>query len=114
MTDTLPIHHVALTVRDLAVSVPWYELVLGAEPVMDEDADDGYHHTAYLMANGTPLGLHQHERTPPPERVSEHRFGLDHVGFGCEDRAESGRGRHGSTSWGSPTAASSTPTTAPG
>ena len=88
MTDTLPIHHVALTVRDLAASVPWYERVLGAEPVMDEDTEAGYHHTVYLMANGTLLGLHQHETTAPPERFSEHRVGLDHVGFGCADRAE--------------------------
>jgi glyoxylase I family protein len=88
MTTTLPVHHVALTVRDLAVSVPWYQSVLDAEPVMDEDTDAGYHHTVYLMANGTLLGLHQHETTAPPERFSEHRVGLDHVGFGCTDRAE--------------------------
>ena len=31
------ITHVALTVRDLGVSVPWYRAVTGAEPVLDED-----------------------------------------------------------------------------
>ncbi len=88
MTDTPPIHHVALTVRDLAISVPWYEAVLGAQPVMDENTDAGYHHTVYLMANDTLLGLHQHETTAPPERFSEHRVGLDHLSFGCADRGE--------------------------
>ena len=29
--------HVALTVRDLSVSVPWYEGLLDAKPVIDED-----------------------------------------------------------------------------
>ena len=32
-----PITHVALTVRDLSVSVPWYERLVGAGPVLDED-----------------------------------------------------------------------------
>ena len=56
-----PLTHVALTVRDLAVSVPWYEALLDAEPVIDEDTDPDMHHTVYLLGNGTLLGLHQHE-----------------------------------------------------
>jgi catechol 2,3-dioxygenase-like lactoylglutathione lyase family enzyme len=36
MADFPPITHVALTVRDLSVSVPWYEALLGAKPVLDE------------------------------------------------------------------------------
>jgi catechol-2,3-dioxygenase len=80
--------HVALTVKDLSVSVPWYEALLGAKPVLDEDTDPDFHHTVYLLGNGTLLGLHQHGTPAPDERFSEHRVGLDHVGFGCEDRAE--------------------------
>jgi hypothetical protein len=40
---------IALTVTDLAVSVPWYERLLGTGPVLDEDTA-GYHHTAILLA----------------------------------------------------------------
>ena len=65
--DFPPLTHVALTVRDLAVSIPWYEALLDAEPVIDEDTDPNMHHTVYLLGNGTLLGLHQHE-TPPPRR----------------------------------------------
>jgi glyoxylase I family protein len=36
-----PLTHVALTVRDLSVSVPWYEALFDAEPVMDEDTAGG-------------------------------------------------------------------------
>ena len=36
-----PLTHVALTVRDLSVSVPWYEALFDAEPVLDEDTDPG-------------------------------------------------------------------------
>jgi catechol 2,3-dioxygenase-like lactoylglutathione lyase family enzyme len=83
-----PITHVALTVRDLSISVPWYERLLDAEPVLDEDTDPDFHHTVYLVGNGTMIGLHQHGTPAPAERFSEHRVGLDHVAFGCASRAE--------------------------
>ncbi len=83
-----PLTHVALTVRDLAVSIPWYEALFEAEPVIDEDTDPNMHHTVYLLGNGTLVGLHQHDTPAPPERFSEYRVGLDHVAFGVADRGE--------------------------
>ena len=83
-----PLQHVALTVRDLSISVPWYEALLDAEPVIDEDTDPDMHHTVYLLGGGTLLGLHQHGTTAPPERFSEFRVGLDHMAFGCASRSE--------------------------
>jgi catechol 2,3-dioxygenase-like lactoylglutathione lyase family enzyme len=88
MSQFPPLTHVALTVRDLAVSVPWYQALLEAEPVLDEDTDPDFHHTVYLLGNNTLLGLHQHQQPAPAERFSEFRVGLDHVAFGCADRAE--------------------------
>src|SRR5689334_14431309 len=88
MSNFPPLTHVALTVRDLSVSVPWYEALFEAEPVIDEDTDPKMHHTVYLLGNGTLIGLHQHETQPPKEAFSELRVGLDHVAFGCADRAE--------------------------
>jgi glyoxylase I family protein len=79
--------HVALTVRDLSVSVPWYEALVGAGPVLDEDTDPDFHHTVYLLGN-TLLGLHQHQQPAADETFSEFRIGLDHVAFGCANRAE--------------------------
>ena len=83
-----PLTHVALTVRDLSVSVPWYEALLDAQPVIDEATTPSLHHTVYLLGEGTLLGLHQHEQAAPAESFSEFRVGLDHVAFGCADRAE--------------------------
>jgi catechol 2,3-dioxygenase-like lactoylglutathione lyase family enzyme len=83
-----PVTHVALTVRDLSVSVPWYEALFDAKPVIDEDTDPDFHHTVYLIGNGTLIGLHQHTKPLPDEPFSEFRVGLDHVSFGCADRAE--------------------------
>jgi catechol 2,3-dioxygenase-like lactoylglutathione lyase family enzyme len=54
MADFPPVVHVAVTVRDLSVSVPWYEALFGAKPVLDEDTDPDFHHTVYMNGNGTP------------------------------------------------------------
>ena len=82
-----PLTHVALTVRDLKVSVPWYESLFDAKPVLDEDTDPGFHHTVYLLGN-TLVGLHQHETPAPDGQFSEYNVGLDHIAFACENRAE--------------------------
>src|SRR6476659_1918356 len=83
-----PITHIAITVRDLYVSVTWYAALLDAKPVIDEDTDPKMHHTVYLLGNGTLLGLHQHETKAPAEPFSEYRVGLDHIAFGVADRGE--------------------------
>jgi glyoxylase I family protein len=85
-TPTLgAITHVALTVRDLSVSVPWYARLVGADPVLDEDTGPFRH--AVFLVGGTLLGLHQfpegiEEGTPSPRRL-----GMDHVAFAVADRA---------------------------
>ncbi len=86
MTAFPPLAHVALTVRDLSVSVPWYEELFGADAVIDEDTDPDMHHTVYMIGNSTLIGLHQHGTPAPDGKFSEFRVGLDHVGFGCANR----------------------------
>jgi glyoxylase I family protein len=83
-----PIAHVAITVRDLSVSVPWYEALLEDKPVLDEDTDPDFHHTVYLLGGNTLLGLHQHGTEAPEEDFSEFRVGLDHLSFAVTDRSE--------------------------
>jgi catechol-2,3-dioxygenase len=87
MADFPALTHVALTVRDLSVSVPWYEALFDAKPVLDEDTDPDFHHTVYLLGN-TLIGLHQHKTTAPAGQFSEYNVGLDHVAFGCANRSE--------------------------
>ena len=82
------LHHVALTVRDLSVSVPWYESLFDAKPVLDEDTEPGFHHTVYLVGDGQLFGLHQHSKPPPEGGFSEFRPGLDHVSFSVADHGE--------------------------
>lgn len=80
------ITHVAVTVSDLAVSEPWYTMVLGVEPVLDEDTGP-FRHIVYALGN-TLLGLHGFPDLATREHFDERRPGLDHIAFGCESRGE--------------------------
>ena len=83
------LNHVAVTVRDVNVSGPWYRRLFDADPIADEHDDTaGYRHQVWMIAGGTLFGIHQHDHPAPDEKFSEHRVGLDHVGFGCASRAE--------------------------
>ena len=82
------INHVAVTVRDLELSGPWYRRLFGADPVLDEHTEAGFRHLVWLLDGGTVFGIHQHDRGAPDEGFSELRVGLDHVGFGCASRGE--------------------------
>jgi glyoxylase I family protein len=96
MTETTPeragtptiatIGHVALTVRDLAVSVPWYQALIGAEPVLDEDTGP-FRHVVFVLGE-TMLGLHQFPEGAENIAHSPRRPGLDHLAFAVADRQE--------------------------
>jgi catechol-2,3-dioxygenase len=80
--------HVAVTVKDVEVSGPWYQRFFGSDPVLDEHTDAGFRHLVWMLDGGTLFGIHQHERGVPDERFTEFRVGLDHVGFGVASRAD--------------------------
>ncbi len=85
MTDFPAIGHVAVTVKDLSVSRPWYRGLTGTDPVLDETVEAGFHHTVFLVGD-TLLGLHQHPATDTDATFTELRPGLDHLAFACADR----------------------------
>ena len=80
------LNHVAVTVRDLAVSGPWYRALIGADPVLDEHTDGGFRHLVWAFGNGTLFGIHQHDKRAEAEQFTEFRVGLDHVSFGVGSR----------------------------
>jgi glyoxylase I family protein len=87
MTSFPGIGHVALTVSNLSVSVPWYERLFGQEPALDEDVE-GFHHTVFILESGQGIGLHEFVAQDAGGPFSEFRTGLDHVAFGVADRAD--------------------------
>ena len=78
--------HVALTVTDLSRSVPWYQRLIGADPVLDEDTGP-FRHVVFAVG-GTLLGLHQFPEGATGGPFDERRVGLDHVAFACASRTE--------------------------
>jgi catechol 2,3-dioxygenase-like lactoylglutathione lyase family enzyme len=86
MTEFPAITHVAVTVRDLNVSRPWYRNLFGADPVLDEDTGP-FHHVVWMIG-GTLIGIHQFPDGDNGQAFDERRPGLDHVAFGCANRAE--------------------------
>jgi glyoxylase I family protein len=86
MTTFPAITHVAITVRDLEVSVPWYRRLFGAEPVLDEDTGP-FRHVVWAL-DGTLLGLHEFPDGDNRQAFDERRPGLDHIAFACTDRRD--------------------------
>jgi len=86
MSDFPAITHVALTVSDLSRSVPFYEQLFASKPVLDEDTGP-FRHVVYLLGN-TLVGLHEFPDLKTKDAFDERRPGLDHLAFGCANRAE--------------------------
>ena len=80
-----PVHHVRLTVSDVARSRAFYEEVLGFQFVMDLPSG------VFLSNGAVGLGLGPSPdpaRAPASDRFDEARIGLDHLSFGVASRDE--------------------------
>jgi glyoxylase I family protein len=79
--------HVAVTVADLSVSVPWYTRLFGGEAVLDEDTGP-FRHVVFALGGGQLFGLHGFPDLDRSIAFNPRRPGLDHVSFACASRAE--------------------------
>jgi catechol-2,3-dioxygenase len=86
MPEFPAVGHVAVTVSDIDRSVAWYEKLIDAKPVLDEDTGP-FRHVVWALGN-TLLGLHQFPDLETTDAFNERRPGLDHVAFGCASRSE--------------------------
>lgn len=74
------LHHISLTVSDLATSVPWYTHTLGLGVVGDQQHAEG--RTVVLApSSGAFVILLQEHKAHEGAGFSEHRPGLDHLSF---------------------------------
>jgi catechol 2,3-dioxygenase-like lactoylglutathione lyase family enzyme len=81
------LHHIALTVTDLDVSIPWYEKVFGISFFVEVPHPGG---TGMLLADEARqfvIALHRHDANGG-ETFAETRTGLDHVGLMVPSRAD--------------------------
>jgi len=81
------LHHIALTVTDLAKSVPWYEKLFAIRYESDAPHEGGM---GKLLTDDDwrlVIVLHRHDRNWG-EKFAETRTGLDHVGFMVNSRSE--------------------------
>ncbi|MGH2617160.1 MAG: VOC family protein [Thermomicrobiales bacterium] len=87
---TGPVHHLRLTVCDVARSQAFYTEVLGFRHVMDLPS-------GVILSNGVVgLGIGPRPdpaRAPRDDRFDEARVGLDHLSFGVASRDELERAR---------------------
>jgi catechol-2,3-dioxygenase len=79
--------HVAVTVKDLDRSVPWYRELLGSDPVLDEDTGP-FRHVVWMIGGGQLLGIHQFPDPVGGAEFNERAPGLDHVAFACASRGD--------------------------
>ena len=86
MSEFPALAHVAVTVTDLERSRPWYTALFGSGPVLDEDTGP-FHHVVWLLGSSL-FGIHQHASPTSAAPFDELRPGMDHVAFGCANRAE--------------------------
>jgi glyoxylase I family protein len=81
-----PVTHLAVTVSDLSVSVPWYEKLFGSAPVDDHDFGP-FRHVVFALPDGFVYSLHQFSAVHAvPGAADERRAGIDHFAFRVENR----------------------------
>src|SRR6476661_9441095 len=89
MTAITGLHHLSLTVRDIARSTAWYTQVLGLEKTFEHaDRAQGWAKVQLVHpVNQMRLSFTAHTANPG-DPFNELHTGLDHVAFRVADRAE--------------------------
>ena len=85
------LHHIALTVTDVDVSVNWYEEVFGVRHQMDAPHEGGVGKVLSDETRALTIVLHRHDANDGG-LFGETSTGLDHAGFLVPRRAEAGFG----------------------
>lgn len=80
------IHHVTLTVSDLAASRAWYEAVFGDAEVVEREGA-GWRRLRMKFSDGLVIGVTQWAGRAAA-RFDPSVVGLDHLGFACADEAQ--------------------------
>ncbi len=82
--QTPGLSHIILTVSDLARSRKFYGDLLGFQ-IQDINFEGGS--MFFFVVGGVGIWVLTHKQTPPGDRFSEFRLGLDHLAFKAPDEA---------------------------
>jgi glyoxylase I family protein len=80
------IHHLALTVTDIDISIAWYGRVFGFKRIADYPHEGGFGVILVQPESDLFIVLHHHDKNQA-EPFIETRTGLDHAGFQVPDLA---------------------------
>jgi glyoxylase I family protein len=80
------LHHITLSVTDLAASALWYQRLLGDAMTADRQGP-GWTRLRMEWPTGIIIVLTRHESTAPHDAFDHTRVGLDHVALSCPDEA---------------------------
>jgi catechol 2,3-dioxygenase-like lactoylglutathione lyase family enzyme len=81
------IHHLTLTVSNIAISKEWYTKLFGDAATFPLEGD-GWKRILLTWPSGVILGLTQYDDAVPNDAFAHSRVGLDHIGISCKDEAE--------------------------
>ena len=87
MPEFPTIAHVAVTVRHLEKSVPWYGRLFNSQPILEEDTGP-FSHAVWLLGGQTLFAINEFPDPVSDADFNERQVGLDHVAFACADRIE--------------------------
>lgn len=85
MPEFSGVHHVALSVTDLAASENFYSRLLSIEPVKTFQMS-GFERSAFRVRPGLSIGLTQHDAAVDAP-FTPLNAGIDHIGLACHDLA---------------------------
>ena len=86
MPEITGVSHVALTVTDFDRSKDWYFDLFGLQELFGGD-EGGIRFVVTMHSSGLIIGLREHS-AGTKDAFTPERTGLDHIAFGCTDRAE--------------------------
>lgn len=86
MIEAPTIHHVTLTVSDVARSAAWYQALLGPASIIERTGPT-WTRIRMQWPSGLVIGVTEHSGTTQ-EPFDVTRAGLDHVGLGCASESE--------------------------
>lgn len=82
-----PVHHITLSVTDMARSAQWYCDVLHGV-VIAERAGATFQRALVRLPSGLIIGLTEHADTPPSDRFDPRRVGMDHLSLAVPTAAD--------------------------